>query len=62
MKSPKLNLAIFLMLGFITLNTAAQEKKEQLWYCWEETVKPAYLDDYLAMSKELIGIWTFQFT
>ena len=56
MKSPKLNLAIFLMLGFITLNTAGQEKKEQLWYCWEETVKPAYLDDYFAMSKELIGI------
>ncbi len=56
MKSLKFNLVTFLLVGFISLNIAAQEKSEQLWYCWEETVKPAYLDDYLAMSKQLIEI------
>lgn len=56
MKSLKFNLATFLLLGFTSLNIGAQEKSEQLWYCWEETVKPGFIDEYLAFSKELIGI------
>lgn len=56
MKLLKMNLSLLLILGLITIKLNAQEKSEQLWYCWEETIKPAYLDDYLAISKELIEI------
>jgi len=35
---------------------AQEEKKEQLWYCIEETVKPEMWEQYIKQSKELINI------
>lgn len=34
----------------------AQGENDQLWYCWEETVKPDKVDEYLALSKEVIEL------
>ena len=56
MKSLKLNLFVFLILGSISLNLNAQEKNEQLWICGEEIVKPAFIDEYIQLSKEFIDI------
>lgn len=49
-------LTAFLVLGLFIPNLNAQEKKGQLWYCWEETVKPGKIDEYLALSKEFIEL------
>ena len=50
--------AAFLMaalLLFPALQLDAQEEKnEYLWYCWEETVTPDMLDEYLDLSKEVM--------
>ena len=35
---------------------AQEEKKEQLWYCIEETVKPEMWEQYVKLSKEIIDI------
>ena len=35
---------------------AQEEKKEQLWYCIEETVKPDMWEQYVKLSKEIIDI------
>lgn len=42
---------------FPVLQLSAQEEKdEQIWYCWEETVKPEMIEEYLVLSKELIDL------
>jgi hypothetical protein len=56
MKPLKLSLAPLLIMGLTTLSINAQEKKEQLWYCGEETVKPGFIDEYLKLSREFIEI------
>jgi len=35
---------------------AQEEKNEQIWYCWEETVKPEMIEEYLTLSKEMIDL------
>jgi len=49
-----LGLAIAL-LPVLNIN-AQDEKNEYLWYCWEETVKPEMIDQYLSLSKELMNL------
>ena len=50
-------LILLAIILFSALNLSAQEEKnEQLWYCWEETVNPAMLDEYLSFSKELLEL------
>lgn len=50
----KLYLGIVVILLFLTINSAnAQEKEKQLWYCWEEVVHPALINEYWELSKEL---------
>jgi hypothetical protein len=57
----KQNISIFiiaLLLATIgsTGANAQEEKKEQLWYCIEETVKPEMWEQYVKLSKEIIDI------
>jgi len=49
--------ALALMLvGFFSLNTAAQEKKEQLWLVSEEVVKPDMVEQYKEACKDLLKL------
>lgn len=43
------------LIAVLKLN-AQVEKNEQLWYCWEETVNPAMIDEYIELSKELLEL------
>jgi hypothetical protein len=45
-----------ILLLILTTKVSAQENNDQLWYCWEETVKPENIDDYLAISKEFLDL------
>ncbi len=56
MKTLKMYLSLILILVLIPSEFSGQDKNEQLWLCGEETVKPALIDEYLAMSRELIEI------
>jgi len=56
MKTLKMSLALIFILVLIPSEFKGQEKNEQLWLCGEETVKPALIDEYLEMSRELIEI------
>jgi hypothetical protein len=50
---------ILLLSAILTLVVSTQitaQEKDQLWYCWEETVKPEKIDDYLAFSKEFLEL------
>lgn len=42
-------------IGCLSAN-AQEEKKEQLWYCIEETVKPDMWEQYVKLSKELVDV------
>lgn len=56
MKSHRCILALIFMLGYISPNISAQEEREQLWYCWEETVKPEKIEEYKKLSVEFIDL------
>jgi hypothetical protein len=52
---------VALLLGAIALFPALQlkaqeETSDQLWYCWEETVRPDKIDEYLELSKEVLEL------
>jgi hypothetical protein len=51
---------VIIVLLFATIGStganAQEEKKEQLWYCIEETVKPDRWEQYVKLSKEIIDI------
>jgi hypothetical protein len=50
-------LACMLTLALLfVLETAAQEKTEQLWLAEEEIVKPEMIDQYHEVSKELVEL------
>lgn len=49
-------LTTLIILGLFIPGLNAQEKKEQLWYGWKETVKTEKVDEYKKLSKELIEI------
>lgn len=50
-------LILVAMVLFPALQLNAQEEKnEQIWYCWEETVKPDMIEEYLTLSKELLEL------
>jgi len=48
-------LVAIVLFPVLQLN-AQEEKSEQIWYCWEETVKPEMIEEYLALSKELVDL------
>ena len=52
--------AAFVLLAIVlfpVLQLSAQEEKnEQIWYCWEETVKPEMIEEYLTLSEEMIDL------
>jgi hypothetical protein len=57
----KRNISIFIIAILLatigsTGANAQEEKKEQLWYCIEETVKPEMWEQYDILSKEIIDI------
>ncbi len=56
MKKLTFGLAAILLLS-TSISIIAQEKNEQLWYCWEETVKPEMIDKYLELSKEFLNLY-----
>ena len=56
MKATSMLLTIILFCVVHLSNTNAQGKNEQLWICGEETVKPAFIDEYLKLSKEFIEL------
>ena len=57
MKKVKTILIALIVLGLYIPNINAQdEEKEELWYCWEETVKPEKIDEYLELSIEFIEL------
>jgi|GEM_PF-1015327 len=51
----------FIIIAFslfaISANVTAQEKNEQLWYCWEETVKPEMIEQYLELSNDFLELY-----
>lgn len=49
-------MALALILFSVPHLHAQEESKDQLWYCWEETVRPDMVDEYLALNKELIEL------
>ncbi len=53
----KLNLLIIILFvsKLYVPGTYAQEN-DQLWYCWEETVKLEMIDQYRALSKDLLDL------
>ena len=56
-KNVSLSIAVFLMLiATINLTYAQEEKNEQLYYGWEETVKPEHLNEYIELSQELVEL------
>jgi hypothetical protein len=55
MKKSTYLLSTILLLTF-TAHLTAQENNDQLWYCWEETVKLEMIDQYRALSKELLEL------
>lgn len=58
---------LMIILVFVTIlpGLAQEEKSEQLWYCWEEIVKPELVSDYFDLNKKLVEICkeeNFKFT
>jgi len=47
-------LAVMVLLPMLQLEAQDVKQNEQLYYCWEETVKPEMIDEYLELSKELL--------
>ncbi len=48
-------LLLVAMVLFPALQLNAQEEKNEFhWFCWEETVKPDMIDEYISLSKELL--------
>ena len=48
---------IVISLFAISKNGIAQDKNEQLWYCWEETVKPEMINEYLELSNDFLELY-----
>ena len=47
-------MAILVILSMYALGTLAQEESRgQLWFCWEATVNPAQLDEFMDLQIEL---------
>ena len=54
----KIILLLPIVIGFTCIvQVNAQENNEQLWYCWEETVMPERIDQYLEISKEFLALY-----
>ena len=49
-------LAVMVVLPMLQLEAQDENQKDQLWYCWEETVKPDMLEEYLELSKEMLEV------
>jgi len=50
-------LGVFLFISIVFFsNSNAQEKKEQLWLIGTEVVKPALVDQYLEINKEMLAL------
>ncbi len=49
-------LAVMVVFPMLQLEAQDRQQKEQLWYCWEETVKPEMIEEYLELSKEWLQI------
>jgi len=47
-------LAVMVLLPMLQLEAQDVKQNEQLWFCWEETVKPEMIDEYLELSKEVM--------
>lgn len=52
----KLTLLLSAILTLIFSTQINAQEKDQLWYCWEETVKPEYIDEYLALSRAFLEL------
>lgn len=53
----KLIVLLFPLIFALIQNVSAQEESsKQLWYCWEETVNPGMINEYIDMNKKLIEI------
>jgi hypothetical protein len=49
-------LAVMVVLPMLQLEAQDENQKDQLWYCWEETVKPELWEEYLELSKEMLEV------
>ncbi len=49
-------LAVMVLLPVLQLEAQDENQKDQLFYCWEETVKPEMFEEYLDLSKELLQL------
>lgn len=49
-------LAVMVLCPMFQLEAQDVGQSNQLYYCWEETVKPEYIQEYMAFYRELIGI------
>ena len=49
-------LAVMVLCPVFHLEAQEAGQTDQLYYCWEETVKPEFIQDYLTFYRELIGI------
>jgi hypothetical protein len=49
-------LAVMVVLPMLQLEAQDENQKDQLWYCWEETVKPELWEEYLELSKEMLQL------
>ena len=54
----RIGLGLIVILLVCTIHTTqAQENGKQLWYCWEETVKPEMIEQYLEISKDFLELY-----
>lgn len=49
-------LAVMVVFPMLQLEAQDENQKDQLFYCWEETVKPEMIEEYLELSKELLQL------
>ena len=58
MKTYRFILFLIFLQGSVNIAVLAQDKNEQLWYCWEETVMPGKIEEYKKLSSEFIDVCT----
>jgi hypothetical protein len=49
-------LAVMVVLPMFQVEAQEEKQNDQLWYCWEETVKPELWEEYLELSKEMLEV------